>query len=336
MAGSLRKLFTNEEVLNAIDSSKGNYVKASEKLTKLGRGLISYQLVNYWHRQLTEVVKKNGDPYIGTTVLDRKIRKNEVKLRKPSPLDYVSKIEQSKTEDNSRILAFSCTHEPYVHPDALAFLAALEDHFNFTRVIHLGDETDGQALKFHDSDPNLDSAGHELAKARIGIEKLAKLFPVLEICHSNHGSLVYRRAKKYGIPAEMIKSYRDILFPNGGGEGWSWKNSIRLELPSGEELLLRHDKTGDILNSAAHERANEIRGHKHTTLKLDYRSSDACLYWGMYVGCMIDRKSSAFGYGDLHGNRPILGASVVINSLPIPMPMVLDKHGRWIGRLIGV
>jgi len=334
MAGNLRKLFTNEEIHFAVDNSRTR-VKAAEYLTSKERGTITPQLLDYWYRQLTEVTKKNGKPYVGSTVLDRKIRNEEVVIRTPSPLDYVSKLTKGEL-DNSRILTFSCNHAPYQHPDAILFLSALNDHFKFTRVIHLGDEVDAQALSFYDSDPNLDSAGTELANARVCLKELAKLFPVLEVCHSNHGSRIYRKAKKCGIPAEYIKSYREILFPNGGGDGWSWHNEVSITLPNGEPVLFRHTKSGDILTTAFKDRANQVQGHKHTEFKIVTESSDACLSWGMHPGSLLDRKSSAFAYGDLHGKRPIMGAGIIINSLPILMPMLLDSDGRWIGELKGI
>ena len=334
MAGKLRKLFTNIEVEDAIACGEGNFVRAAELLTEFGRGEVSGQLVCYWNRHLSEVLKKNGDPYIGTTVLDRKIRNEEVTVRQRKQTDDDKELD-SWIEDNSRVLIMNDTHAPYVHKDALSFLMELNRRLKFTRIIHGGDETDQHALSFHDSDPNLDSAGPELAKARLFLEELHKLFPIMDICHSNHGSLAYRRAFKAGIPAEMIKAYRDILFPVGGGEGWSWHESVRFTLPNGEDCLVKHEAPGSLLSNAAHERANFIQAHRHSSWILEGKASDAALYWGMLPGCLIDRKSSAFDYGKLNLKRPALGVGVIINSLPILVPMPLDKGGRWTGDIGG-
>lgn len=246
------------------------------------------------------------------------------------------KVIQTSPEDNSRILIIGDTHAPYAHIDALDFLTELDNIHKFTRIIHLGDEVDNHALSFHDSDPNLDSAGTELMKAKKWLNELHKLFPIMDICHSNHGSLVYRRALKAGIPVEMIKSYREILFPRGGGEGWRWHEDIRLTLPSGEECLFKHECSGDLLSNAAHERANLIQGHRHSQWILNGKASDAALYWGMIPGCLLDRKSKAFDYGKLQLKRPVIGAGTIIKSMPMLNPMQLDKHGRWTGEVLGV
>lgn len=334
MAGKIRKLFTNKDIEQALTEAKNDYVQAAQLLTNLGRGQVSRQLVRYWARHLTEVVKKNGEPYIGTTVLDRKIRNEEVELRTRDITDD-DKIGVWAESLNSRVLIINDTHAPYVHPDAIAFLTALDERYKFDRVIHGGDETDQHALSFHDSDPNLDSAGAELAKARAWLHKLHALFPVMDICHSNHGSLVYRRAFKAGIPVEMLKTYREILFPGGGGEGWSWHEDVRFTLPNGEDCLVKHEAPGSLLSNAAHERANFIQGHRHSQWVFEGNASDAALYWGMLPGCLLDRKSRAFDYGKLNLKRPAIGVGMIINSLPQLMPMPLDSHGRWTGKLLG-
>lgn len=194
---------------------------------------------------------------------------------------------------------------------------------------------DGHALSFHDSDPNLDSAGVELEKAKEFIQALAKMFPVQDVCHSNHGSLVYRRALKHGIPTQYIKTYRDILFPDGGGEGWSWHERIPVILPNGDKLIYQHQSSGDILSNAAHERANIVQGHEHGDFYIRYRSSTSALYWAMVSGCLIDRKAYAFAYGRLFPRKPIIGCSAIIDSHPLLIPMPMDDHGRYTGKLNG-
>lgn len=327
--GKLRKLFTNEEVLLAYEQSGNNKQKASEKLTELGRGTITHQTFGYWMKHLNKK-KANGEPYVGTTVLDREIRES-TPLRSPS-IDDDNRVESAK-EDNSRILVIPDQHAPYQHPDALEFLAAVAARFRPTRVVNLGDETDGHALSMHDSDPSLDSAGAELANARIFLHSLERMFPVMDIMHSNHGSLIYRRAFKSGIPAEYIKSYREILFPEGGGEGWEWTEKLKIKLPNGESCIFQHQSSGDILNNAGHERCSIVEGHSHGQFEIRYRASSEFLYFGMTSGCLVDNSALAFAYGKLFPRKPVIGCSVIIDSLPQLIPMRLDKEGRWIGVL---
>ena len=37
------------------------------------------------------------------------------------------------------------------------------------------------------------------------------MFPEMILLHSNHSSLIYRRALKHGMPKAYLKSYNDFL-----------------------------------------------------------------------------------------------------------------------------
>ncbi len=328
--GRLRKLFTTDEVQAALCNCNQDLREAAAELTAMGRGAVSQQLLRYWKQHL-DLKKRNGEPYIGTTVLDRSIRE-AVELRTPSVQDD-KRIADTQPAPNSSVLVIPDQHAPYHHPDALDFLAAVAARYRPTRVINLGDETDGHALSMHDSDPNLDAAGAELSRAREFIQALARMFPVMDVCHSNHGSLIYRRAFKSGIPVEYIKSYRDILFPEGGGDGWEWKEQVRLILPNGQDVQFQHQCVGDYMQNAAHERCSIVLGHEHGRYEITYKASKAALYFGMYAGCLIDPHALAFAYGKLFPKKPIIGCAVIIDSQPMLVPMLLNSHGRWVGSL---
>ena len=60
------------------------------------------------------------------------------------------------------------------------------------------------------------------------IAELKKLFPVMDILESNHGSLVYRKAKTNGIPRHYLKSYNDVL---GVDDKWKWHFELTVNLP---------------------------------------------------------------------------------------------------------
>jgi hypothetical protein len=327
--GKLRSMFTDQEVVDAICSGD-----AQDYLYKLRGVEVSKQLLNYWSKKFeAENAKKNGDPYVGETVLNRKLR-NEMQPRTPDKTDYDAIAEQSN--DSSVVMIIPDQHAPYHHRDTIPFLAAVKAKLNPTRIINLGDETDGHALSFHDADPSLDSAGVELSKARIFIKQLSQLFPQMEVCHSNHGSLIYRRAFKHGLPAEYIKSYRDILFPDGGGDGWSWSDEIRFTLPNKEAVVFRHHFVGN-RNQVGHGiRAHVVQGHLHGTAEISYNRTTAARNWAMVCGCLIDPDALAFAYGKMYEGKALLGCSAIVDSQPVIIPMDLDQYGRWTGVLGGI
>jgi metallophosphoesterase superfamily enzyme len=89
-------------------------------------------------------------------------------------------------------------HIPYHHPDTIRFLKAIKKKYKPTRVICVGDEVDKHAMSFHDSDPDLPSAGDELNEAIKYLKQLYKVFPRVDLVDSNHGSMVYRKGKHHG------------------------------------------------------------------------------------------------------------------------------------------
>jgi hypothetical protein len=135
------------------------------------------------------------------------------------------------------ILVIPDQHFPYNHPDIIAFLKALKKKFNPDKVINLGDEVDLHAFSFHDKDPELMSPGDELKAAVRRLKPLYELFPEVDVCESNHGSLVYRRGKFAGLPTTVIRSYNDIL---EAPKGWRWHPEIVLEASDGEPIYFCH------------------------------------------------------------------------------------------------
>lgn len=227
---------------------------------------------------------------------------------------------KDKDKDNSSVLFISDLHAPYNHPDALDFLAHLSDKYKPTRVICLGDEVDQHALSYHDSDPDLPSAGDELKRSKKVIKQLYKLFPEMDIIESNHGSLVWRKAKTHGIPRHYIKSYNSVL---DVGDGWSWSFDLTIKLPNGQQCYIHHGKTNNVLRLSQLMGMCAVQGHYHEHFKIDYWGNPTGLYWAMQTGCLIDDTSYAFAYNNTNIKRPIIGTGVVVDSKPILEPMKL-------------
>lgn len=262
-----------------------------------------------------------------STVSDhlRKVFSQDVVDNKHSSEVYsVRKVDDK--EDNSRILFISDMHIPYHHQDTIAFLKHLKDKYNPTRVVCLGDELDKHALSYHDSDPDLPSAGDELRRSLPVIAELFELFPKMDIIESNHGSLVWRKAKTFGIPKHYIKSYNDVL---GVDDGWKWSFDLTITLPNGQKCYVHHGKTSNVIQLSQQMGMCAVQGHFHESFKIDYWGNPTGLYWGMQCGCLIDDDTMAFNYNNVNIKRPIIGTGLVIDSMPVLEPMVLSANGRW-------
>lgn len=265
-----------------------------------------------------------------STVSDylRKVFSEQLVNNKHSTETYsVRKVDRE--EDNSRILLISDMHIPYHHPDLLAFLQHLKDKYKPTRVICLGDEVDKHAMSYHDSDPDLPGAGDELRKSLPIIAELFKMFPKMDIIESNHGSLVWRKAKTFGIPKHYIKSYNDVLGVDGG---WKWSFDLTITLPNGQKCYIHHGKSSDVIKLSQQMGMCAVQGHYHESFKIDYWGNPTGLYWGMQCGCLIDDDALAFNYNNVNIKRPVIGTGLIINSTPVLEPMILDGSGRWESR----
>uniref|UniRef100_A0AB74UP96 Metallo-phosphoesterase n=1 Tax=Aeromonas phage vB_AdhaP_MF TaxID=3367373 RepID=A0AB74UP96_9CAUD len=321
MKTKLMSLFTKDVHVEILNSHPRDKVAAAEYTKRCGLS-VSPQLVRYWRRIF--LGNKNTKAKV-----DRSIKQN-ITLLTPNPSDDIGST--CIPEVCKRILVIGDLHAPYTHPDALAFLRHVRDTYSPDIVVQMGDETDGHAISFHDSDPNLDSAGVELEKAKEFLGRFHKLFPNALLCDSNHGSLIYRRAKAHGLPVQMIKKYRDILFPDHGAPGWSWADAWELMTPLGR-VRFQHQVSSDIMLNAAHEGCSVVLGHEHGKFNVQWAASSDRIYFGAYAGCLIDKKSLAFAYGKLTRYKPILGCMVITDGCPQHIPMLLDKTGRWVGRV---
>ncbi len=219
---------------------------------------------------------------------------------------------------------------PYEHKDMFKFLAALKKKYKPTLIVNIGDEVDSHDLSFHDSDKDLASAGDELEQATAKIKQMEKLFPSMVLVDSNHGSLAIRKMKANGIPLKYLKPFKDVY---GVSDKWQWVNDLNVKLPSGQNCYFAHGIIKNGKQLAAQRGTCVVQGHYHTEFRIDYVSNPDNLLWSMQVGCLIDKKSLAFAYDKLNLNRPVIGTGLIIDSQPVLVPMLLDKNGRWTGKL---
>lgn len=228
------------------------------------------------------------------------------------------------------ILVISDMHIPYNHPDLIPFLKAVKKKYRPDKVVCIGDEVDKHAMSFHDSDPDLPSAGDELIEAINTLKKVYKVFPEVDLVDSNHGSMHYRKGKHHGIPRKYLRSYGEIL---EAPKGWKWHKDLTLKCSDGSKVYFHHGLKKNGLQVAQQMGLNFVQGHFHNDFNINYSSTPEKLIWNMTVGCLIDYDSLAFAYNKTTLGRPIIGLGVIVDGQPKLVPMVLNKRGRWTGEL---
>jgi hypothetical protein len=231
----------------------------------------------------------------------------------------------------SSVLVISDLHAPWQHPDALDFLAAIKKKIKPDFVLNVGDECDAHALSMWESDPDLPSAGDELKMARKVMHDLEKIFPDMTLLHSNHSSLIYRRALKHGMPRAYLKHYNEFLQV---GKGWEWVDDIKFKLSDGTEVFASHGLAADGLKLSLQYGCHTIQGHFHSKAAIQYFSNPSQLVWSLQVGCLTKQSSLAFQYARNFRMRFIISTGAVIDGQPVIFPMQMDKHGRWTGKIV--
>ena len=234
-----------------------------------------------------------------------------------------------KKSQNQTILVIGDLHAPYEHPDTVAFLRAIKKKYRPTDVVQIGDEVDFHALSFHDSDPDLPSAGDELTRAINHLKPLYRLFPKIVVIESNHGSMVIRKALANGMPKKVLKSYNEIL---EAPKGWQWKFDHKIKTPLGP-VYFCHGKSAAAGRLASQYGMSCVQGHYHEKAQITYISTPEKLMFDAHTGCLADDTSLALGYNKINPKRPIVSSIVIVDGIPQIIPMVLDKKGRWIGKL---
>lgn len=230
---------------------------------------------------------------------------------------------------DQRVLIISDLHFPFAHQDWHPFLKAIKEQYKPELIINVGDEADGHGISFHDSDSAIMNPDKELEKAIDDILLLKTLFPKMYLCESNHGSLIYRRLKHQGIPVRHLLPLSELY----NTPQWSWHFEIMLETFIGDTLIV-HGKTGAYNKLALEQGCNATQGHFHQKAEITWQQSSTQARFNMLVGCLIDAEALAFAYGKNFSKRPMMCVGW-LNELGEPslIRMILNKHGRWIGKL---
>lgn len=227
------------------------------------------------------------------------------------------------------VLVIPDTQFPFGHQDTFIFLKAVAAKYKPNEFVHIGDEIDLHALSNFEHDPDGYSAGHELKAALKDMHKLYKMFPKMKVCTSNHTARPFRKAYKHGIPRAFLRDYHEFM---EAPKGWEWADKWEID-----GVIYEHGEGQSGVNGAIKAALGNMQstviGHLHAFAGIQWSANPRHLIFGFNVGCLVDNKAYAFAYGKNFKNKPIIGCGVVIKGIPVFVPMVLNKKGRWIGNL---
>ena len=213
----------------------------------------------------------------------------------------------------ANILVIPDLQIPFHHPKALEFLERTQARYKCDNVICVGDELDQAALSSFPKDPDGMSAGDELKAARVALKPFVKAFPRMRICESNHRQRLYKRAFEAGIPADYIAAthkYMDVQ------RTWKWAFQHKQD-----GITFEHGDRGKPVHLIDANGASTVFGHHHTEAGLWFVTREKYSRFAMNVGSLIDINQYAFKYAVLAKRKPVLSCGVILDGLPILVPM---------------
>lgn len=242
------------------------------------------------------------------------------------------RTDYSISREVKKALVISDLHFPYQHPDAIDFLYALHDYFDFDTILNVGDIVDNHYPSFHEKEPDCYGGSEEIERASEGLQELESIFPEMLISLGNHDLLPRRKANAAQIPLEHVADPNLVYGLQGG---WDWREKHYVKLPKKRTLLVTHSVGANIANNAKLYSHCSVQGHHHGTYGLQYFGDHDLLRWHFSTGCLINPKAPAFRYDKkMIVNRPVIGCGYIINGVPYPAPMDLKANGRWTGSLL--
>jgi hypothetical protein len=205
-------------------------------------------------------------------------------------------------------------HAPYILEGYLEFCQEQQKRFNCGTVIFIGDLKDFHASSFHQSNPNLMSAGDEASAADAVLNKAFHMFPNAFVTVGNHDMIPYRKMLASGVASRYNQTWHDIF---GAPDTWEFADEFIID---GVKYTHGMGSTTAKAN-ALRSMMPVVQGHLHGQAYVEYMTGTGGTIWGMQVGCGIDVKSAAFDYGKSFLQKPTISCGVVLGDLPIVVKM---------------
>jgi len=211
----------------------------------------------------------------------------------------------------SRVLAFSCTHAPAMHKDAIKHLKRIYKKYKCNKVVMLGDLIDNGSISYHQKRLNLRDPYREYELAYQQVQKLHQAFPKAEYLIGNHCANYLRKALDAELPEYAIRSVSDMYDLD------NWVEHPRYTKLVIDNVIYTHGDQGSggntpALTNAKIEFKSYVQGHTHSAAGVWLHANDGDLVFGLNVGCLLDRDHLQLEYGVKFNKKPILGCGVVI------------------------
>lgn len=230
----------------------------------------------------------------------------------------------------STVLVIPDIQYPFQHQDAHAFLKLIVKTHKPNIIVQIGDLLDQHYYSKYGPSSKATDGKVEIQHAISDLQSgLYKLFPEVYVCWGNHDLRIAKRASDAGIDAYLLKSYQEII---KSPKGWQFADRWEIDGVIYEHGIGRSGYQGALKAAQANMQSTVI-GHLHSCAGILWYGNKKNLIFGFNVGALVDDNKYAFEYARFSAQKSILGCGLVLNGIPVFIPMVLKKNGRWDGTI---
>ena len=236
------------------------------------------------------------------------------------------------------VLFIGDTQFPFEHQDYLAFCKAVAAKYDCKRIVHVGDIVDQYGFSDYGKHPEAMTPATEVKEVAKRFKQWGKVFPEVECVIGNHDIRIMRKLNSIGISDQLLSLegvFRSLFkLP----EKWSLNTDVRLSSRHyGDVIVLHGDEKGCRATPGSTMRlmgCNTVHGHRHSHSFIFFDKTRTGVRFDMLVGSGIDDKAIAYTYNKKDIRRPLLSCGVLVDGIPIIIPMVLKADGRWNRRIL--
>ena len=202
--------------------------------------------------------------------------------------------------------------------NALDFVRSVQDYWQTTKTVFLGDLVDHHRISKHESEPDSKGALDEYEESLEQLRPWYQHFRKATMLTGNHDALVHRQAASAGLPAKYIRTLKDFLeLPKGWDVVERWGHH---EL---DNVLYFHGDCGPggqgipAYRHAMLHFKSVVQGHYHQSCGIQhFQNSSGGRLWGMQAGALACSRHLQMRYGRKFSRSPIMACAVVIDGEP--------------------
>ena len=221
------------------------------------------------------------------------------------------------------VLAVGDTHAPFHNEHACDFVADLIRHYKINAVVHIGDLGDQHGWSRHERQPDAPGQGDEdrqcLEFCR-EFYKVVRRMRVKKACIGNHDIRLAKKCVRAGIPSRLHVTVPEIY----DSPKWlEWGEGFTID---GIAYMHGDGYSGldAALKAARDNRISTVIGHIHSVGGVRFVASQFSRVFGCSTGCLVDPTSIGMSYAKRAPARPVLGSAVILDGLPLFVPMVRE------------